>query len=62
MTRSIRAAALALACVLPLAVPARAQTPASGWKDLFDGKTTAGWRGYKQAGMPAGWIVPLCVA
>ena len=28
-----------------------------GWKLLFDGKTTAGWRGYKQQGMPAGWQV-----
>jgi hypothetical protein len=28
-----------------------------GWIDLFDGKTTAGWRGYKQADMPAGWKV-----
>ena len=28
-----------------------------GWKLLFDGKTTTGWRGYKQQGMPAGWQV-----
>ena len=28
-----------------------------GWKLLFDGKTTAGWRGYKQQDMPAGWQV-----
>ena len=30
---------------------------AQGWKLLFDGKTTAGWRGYKQKDMPAGWQV-----
>ena len=30
---------------------------AAGWRLLFDGKTTAGWRGYKSAEMPAGWQV-----
>ncbi len=30
----------------------------AGWKLLFDGKTTQGWRGFKQKGMPAqGWVV-----
>ncbi|MGD8278677.1 MAG: DUF1080 domain-containing protein [Gemmatimonadota bacterium] len=28
---------------------------AAGWKLLFDGKTTAGWRGWKQEAMPEGW-------
>jgi hypothetical protein len=28
---------------------------ASGVELLFDGKSTAGWRGYKQASAPAGW-------
>lgn len=28
-----------------------------GWKLLFDGRTTAGWRGYKAETMPAGWQV-----
>lgn len=28
-----------------------------GWKLLFDGKTTQGWRGFKQQSMPAGWQV-----
>jgi len=27
----------------------------AGWKLLFDGKTTAGWRGYKMQTMPASW-------
>jgi hypothetical protein len=31
---------------------------AAGWKLLFDGRTTAGWRGYKMAGFPArGWHI-----
>jgi len=28
-----------------------------GWRLLFDGKTTAGWRGYKQDSAPPGWQV-----
>lgn len=30
---------------------------AAGWRLLFDGRTTAGWRGYRQDTMPAGWQV-----
>ncbi len=30
---------------------------AAGWKLLFDGKTTEGWRGYKMDKMPPGWKV-----
>ena len=29
----------------------------SGWRPLFDGKTTAGWRGFKQKQLPDGWTV-----
>src|SRR4051812_25722626 len=29
----------------------------AGWKLLFDGKTTDGWRGYKMEKMPTGWRV-----
>jgi hypothetical protein len=29
----------------------------SGWRSLFDGKTTAGWRGYRQKAIPDGWKV-----
>jgi hypothetical protein len=29
----------------------------AGWKLLFDGKTTDGWRGYKMEKMPPGWSV-----
>jgi hypothetical protein len=30
---------------------------AEPWRLLFDGKTTAGWRGFRQKTMPAGWQV-----
>ena len=30
---------------------------AEGWKLLFDGRTTAGWRGYAQKEMPKNWSV-----
>lgn len=29
----------------------------SAWRPLFDGRTTAGWRGYRSDSMPAGWSV-----
>ncbi len=28
---------------------------AAGWRLLFDGKTTTGWRGFKMDSMPSGW-------
>ena len=28
-----------------------------GWRPLFDGKTTNGWRGYRAEAMPTGWSV-----
>jgi cytochrome c len=54
-----------LAVTLSLGVFARADEPntltanekADGWKLLFDGKTTAGWRGYQKKEMPPGWKV-----
>jgi len=27
----------------------------AGWRLLFDGQTTEGWRGYKMEKMPPGW-------
>jgi hypothetical protein len=30
---------------------------AAGWRLLFDGKTTAAWRGFKSETLPAGWRV-----
>ncbi|HXV87452.1 MAG TPA: DUF1080 domain-containing protein [Gemmatimonadales bacterium] len=38
--------------------PHNALTPAeraAGWQLLFDGVSTAGWRGYRSDSMPAGW-------
>lgn len=32
-----------------------AEEHAAGWRLLFDGETTTGWRGYKQEALPAGW-------
>ena len=29
----------------------------AGWKLLFDGQTTKGWRGYQKKAAPAGWVV-----
>jgi hypothetical protein len=45
--------------------PADAQAPntltaaevEAGWRLLFDGRTMAGWRGYKKTSMPSGWRV-----
>jgi hypothetical protein len=34
-----------------------AAAPQAGWLPLFDGRTTAGWRGFNQTQMPAGWQV-----
>jgi hypothetical protein len=52
--------ALLLVCAMSAA---RAEEPNTltqaekndGWQLLFDGKTTAGWRGYKSTEMPASW-------
>lgn len=51
------------ACAALLATGASAQAPntltptekAAGWVLLFDGKTTAGWRGFKTPDPDAGW-------
>jgi len=34
-----------------------ARGAADGWRPLFDGRTLAGWRGYRRATPPAGWQV-----
>ena len=43
--------------VLALAVLVAAQGKDAPGRGIFDGKTTAGWRGYKSQEMPAGWKV-----
>src|SRR5256885_3344021 len=37
--------------------PLRSEERTAGWRLLFDGKTTAGWRGWKMDSMPSGWQV-----
>jgi hypothetical protein len=58
--------ALAVLAAGAFALPASAQTApntltaaekADGWKLLFDGKTTNGWKGFKTAAPDAGWKV-----
>ena len=39
------------------ATPLTAEQRAGGWRSLFDGTSTAAWRGYKEATMPAGWQI-----
>ena len=34
-----------------------AEERAAGWRSLFDGATTNGWRGYKRSNVPDGWRV-----
>jgi hypothetical protein len=49
-----------LAATAPTATRGQTSTKGSagnGWKDLFDGKSTAGWRGFRQTVMPEGWKV-----
>jgi hypothetical protein len=66
-----RSSYLALTLLSLTAAAPAAQTPAAdpppntlsaaeraaGWRLLFDGRTTAGWRGYKKTSMPSGWRV-----
>ena len=61
------AVTLLVACLV-VALPPAARTQASrntltpaeraaGWRLLFDGKTTTGWRGWKMDTLPSGWQV-----
>jgi 3-keto-disaccharide hydrolase len=57
---SREAAARALVCLavfmaVSTAALSAADAKAGEWRPLFDGKTTAGWRGYKSPDVPAGW-------
>jgi hypothetical protein len=60
MRRMIAGVLLAVAAAATIASGAEQNTltsaeQADGWKLLFDGKTTTGWRGWKQATTPDGW-------
>jgi len=55
---------LALTVSAPVTLPAQgapapntlsASERATGWTLLFDGTSTAGWRGFRMTGMPPGW-------
>jgi len=57
-SRSVAGGALLAALLLMTSPEAAAQASANdGWKSLFDGRTMAGWRGYKSQEMPKGWRV-----
>lgn len=64
-TVGLLALSLVLRSLLPTGfsaeAPANQLTPAeraAGWRLLFDGQSTAGWRGFKKATFPAkGWVV-----
>jgi hypothetical protein len=47
----------AIIASMTLAVSSGVTARDGEWRSLFDGKTTAGWRGFRQQGMPPGWQV-----
>lgn len=51
----MRAYILAVSAALAAAAPATAQE--QGFTSLFDGSSTASWRGYRSTTLPAGWRV-----
>jgi len=65
MTRPQAVRALLALPLLVAAIPLRAQEPApntltaaersAGWRLLFDGTNTKGWRGFRMKTMPSGW-------
>jgi hypothetical protein len=50
-------AALGLSVFAGVSLPIHAQSKASPWRVLFDGKSLDAWRGYKGAPIPDGWHV-----
>jgi hypothetical protein len=50
-----RAALVSLAALAWAGSALAADAKAGDWKPLFDGKSLAGWRGYKSPDVPAGW-------
>jgi hypothetical protein len=65
-SRTLAVAVVALGACHSATAPATAPTTinalssaerSAGWTLLFDGKTTAGWRGYKTESVPSAWSV-----
>jgi hypothetical protein len=50
-------AMIAMAAIAAFSEPFDAQGRQDGWRSLLDGKTAAGWRGYRQKTVPDGWTV-----
>lgn len=65
MNRGLGIFLIGLACAPQNSVRSVSSSPntlsrtedSSGWKLLFDGKTTTGWRGYKRQDVPDNWLV-----
>ena len=55
LSLSFAAAGLVHAADTPNTLSAKEK--ADGWKLLFDGSTTQGWRGYKKEAVPDGWKI-----
>ena len=61
--RALRALLLLSCVATPACLPAQGPAPntltqaerSAGWRLLFDGASTAGWRGFRMTTMPAGW-------
>ena len=53
----VAAAMLAAGTARSLAAGTARSQQATAWRSLFDGRTTGGWRGFRQPQMPAGWQV-----
>jgi len=49
--------AIGIIAVAILAGGATRSEMATDWRPLFDGRTTSGWRGFRQPQMPPGWQV-----
>jgi Domain of Unknown Function (DUF1080) len=63
-SRTLAAVVIVISATLVAGVVAQDKVPpntltakekAEGWRLLFDGATTAGWRGFRQTTIPAGW-------
>ncbi len=53
----LAAAVLLCALVTDLSAQSRATANTAAWRTLFDGSSTAAWRGFRAAGMPEAWKV-----